>query len=574
MAATNTLHYGDNLDYIQDMASESVDLVYLDPPFNSQASYNLLFKTPQGDAVEAQTSAFRDTWWWDVAAEEAFDRVLSGGGRLAGLLKALRSALGESDMMAYLAMMAARLTHLERVLTRRGSLFLHCDPSASHYLKLLLDMIFEPRCYRAEITWKRTGSHGNVTRNFGAVTDTVFFYTKTDDYVWNQQYAPFEAAYIEKKFRWADPDERRWQSVTLRNPAPRPNLRYPFTASNGETYHPHANGWVCRRGRLEEYDREGRLHFPSRAGGQLRLKMYLDESPGVRLSNLWTDIPAVNSQAKERLGYPTQKPLALLERIIRTATDDDGVVFDPFCGCGTAIEAAERLGRRWIGVDITHHAIEVIEGRMREQCPNAAYDVTGRPVDLGSAHDLARRDKYEFQWWANWLVGVQNYRERKKGADRGIDGIIYFRNGPMGVGQAIVSVKGGKSVAPEMISALRGTVEREDAQLGLFVCLAEPTARMRQEAASAGFTTTAQGKFPRVQIVTISDVLEGRLPAMPAPIEADAFRQPLRPKRSRTAAKPDPQLSFALPIPGGAAVKPSKGVAEHLSGQLLAALSR
>ena len=327
----NILYFGDNLHVLrQHIADGSVDLVYLDPPFNSNASYNVLFATPEGRKSHAQTAAFEDTWHWGDEAEAAYDAVLRSGTALAPIVRGFRSILSGSDMMAYLTMMAVRLIELHRVLKSTGSLYLHCDATASHYLKLLLDGIFGPDNFRSEITWKRTTSHGNVSRNYGAVADHILFYSKSDSYTWNQVYSPFEPAYIEEKFRWKDRDGRRWQSVTLRNPSPRPNLVYEYLASNGVIYRPHPNGWSCDIVRMRKYDGENRLHFPDKPDGKLRLKMYLDESPGIKAQNIWSDIPAVNSRAIERIGYPTQKPLALLNRIVTASTNRGDVILDPF----------------------------------------------------------------------------------------------------------------------------------------------------------------------------------------------------------------------------------------------------
>jgi site-specific DNA-methyltransferase (adenine-specific) len=423
-------------------------------------------------------------------------------------------------MMAYVVEMAARLVELHRVLKPTGSLYLHCDSTASHYLKLLLDGIFSPLRFLNEITWRRTHSHGNVGRNFGSVCDTILVYTKTAGYTWNQQYTPLPAAYIEAKFRYRDPDGRRWQSVTLRNPGVRPNLRFPFTASNGLTYQPHPNGWSCDLARLQRYDRENRLHFPAKATGQLRLKMYLDESPGIKLQTLWDDIPAVNSQAAERLGYPTQKPLALLERLIASSTNPDDVVLDPFCGCGTAIAAAQKLGRRWIGIDLTYLAVAVMRARMKDSFGLESVEVIGQPTEVEEARQLAESSpegRYQFQWWALSLIdarplgGVQ-----KKGADKGIDGVITF-TGKHGVLETVVvSVKSGH-VNRGMIDQLRGVLEREKAALGLFITLQEPTKEMRLEAGRAGLYTDMWGRdYPKVQLLTIRELLnEGKKPAMP-----------------------------------------------------------
>jgi site-specific DNA-methyltransferase (adenine-specific) len=538
----NQLWFGDNLAILrEEIADESVDLVYLDPPFNSQANYNVLFKTPDDDAASAQVEAFRDTWTWGAEAEWAHQEIMRTGGGVASIINALHSALGDSDMMAYLVMMAQRLHELRRVLRSTGSLYLHCDPTASHYLKIILDAVFGARCFRTEIVWKRSTSHGNVGRSYGDLTDTILFFTRSANgsYTWNQQYRSYSEEY-QLRYNMTDPDGRRWQSVSLRNPGLRPNLKYPYTASNGVTYYPHPNGWAVGRDRMEKYDRENRLYFPTRPGGQLRLKQFLDERQGTKLQNLWDDIPAVNSQAQERLGYPTQKPIALLERIISTSSNSGDLVLDPFCGCGTSVHAAQRLGRQWIGIDVAYHAIRVIEDRLSMVPGRVTYDVGGIPKDFPSAARLAENDKYQFQWWANYLVGVQALKEVRKGPDRGIDGQMFFMNGPRGWGRVLTSVKGGQHVGAKDVREFKAVIERERAEMGLFICLREPTREMRSEAAGFGFVDTAHGHLPRLQIVSIEHWFAGGRPVLPSLGHVSReFFQPSA-KSAKQARRPDP----------------------------------
>jgi DNA modification methylase len=507
------LYFGDNLDILRaHVPAESVDLVYLDPPFNSKRDYNLLFKTPKGQSSDAQITAFEDSWHWGEQAEEEYAEILRQSNTVvAEMIQALRRFLGESDMLAYLTMMANRLLELHRVLKPSGSLYLHCDPTASHYLKIVLDAVFGPTNFRNEITWKRTFAHGNVGRNFGSIADILFYYSKSDAYVWNQPFSQLTADEVDSKYPNVDPDGRRWQSVTLRNPGQRPNLHYPYTATNGITYQPHPNGWSCNLERMQKYDREGRLHFPTKQSGALRLKMYADDSQGERVQNIWNDIAPIGAQAAERLGYPTQKPLALLERIINASSNPGDVVLDPFCGCGTAIHAAEKLGRGWIGIDITHLAVSLIERRMKDAFPGIAFNVHGTPKDHAGARNLAERNKYQFQFWALSLVNAQPYKAGKKGADGGTDGLIFFQDDKGAAKKIVVSVKGGESVTRTMIADLKNTVEREKAQLGLFVTLAPPTQPMVSEATSAGYyESPAHGAFPKIQILTIEGLLDGR----------------------------------------------------------------
>jgi DNA modification methylase len=507
----NKLYYGDNLDVLRgEIPDKSIDLVYLDPPFNSSATYNVLFASPKGHFSHAQIAAFEDTWHWGEQAEKEFGEILAQSNtQVAEVMRALRQFLGENDMMAYLTMMANRFIQLHRVLKPTGALYLHCDPTASHYLKVVLDGVFGFEFYRNEITWKRTFAHGNVGRNYGSISDVLLFYSKGREYTWNQQFAKLSAAALDEKYPNIDPDGRRWQSVTLRNPGFRPNLHFPYTASNGVTYQPHRNGWSGNLERLQKYDREGRLHFPSSPDGALRLKMYEDESLGERLQNIWTDIPPISANAAERLGYPTQKPLALLERIISTSSDEGGIVLDPFCGCGTAVHAAQKLNRQWVGIDITHLAISLIEKRLRDAFPQIEFEVQGTPKDYEGARDLAERDKYQFQWWACSLVNAQPYQGKKKGADSGVDGLIFFQDDKELPKKIVVSVKGGEHIGVTMVKDLIATCARQKADIGLFVTLNPPTKPMTVEAAATGFyTSPATGaQFPRIQILTVEDLL-------------------------------------------------------------------
>ena len=518
MAEKNTLYYGDNLDvlrrYIKD---ESVDLVYLDPPFNSNATYNVLFAEQNGSRAAAQIKAFKDTWRWDQAAAEAHQVTVEAGGKVSQVMQAFRTFLGDSDMLAYLSMMAPRLVELRRVLKPTGSIYLHCDPTASHYLKMLMDAIFGPVGFRNEIIWKRTTAHSNVYKAYGDITDTIFFYSKTDSFTWAQQYRNYSADEMAKRFPNVDPDGRRWRSENLRNPGIRPNLHYPYTASNGVTYQPHPNGWTCNIERMRQLDSEGRLHFPSKRDGRLRSKLFADENLGTKLQNLWDDISPIGAQAAERLGYPTQKPEALLERIILTSSDEGDLVLDPFCGCGTTIAAAQKLNRRWIGIDITCLATALIKNRLRDAFgEQASYQIVGEPTSLPDAATLATEDPYQFQWWALGLVGARPV-EGKKGADKGIDGRIYFHDEAAGgkTKQVIFSVKAGHT-GPDHVRVLRAVMLRENADIGALITMQTPTKDMRAEAAGAGFYEGWGGKkYPKLQILTVEELLAGKGVDMP-----------------------------------------------------------
>jgi len=522
----NALYYGDNLDVLRnEIAGGSVDLVYLDPPFNSQANYNVLFKSPTGKAADAQIEAFEDTWHWGENAERAFAEVLaSPATQAAELLRAMRSFLGENDMMAYLAMMAVRLIELHRVLKPTGSLYLHCDPTAGHYLKLLLDGIFGKTNFRNEVIWKRSHAHNDGrqgSRHFGRITDTIFFYTKSDGYVWNRLFKSYDQKYIDRDYRRIDEDGRRYRISDLRGPggAEKGN---PYYEVMGVSRH-----WAYSRERMAEFVRQGRV-IQTRPGAVPQLKNYLDQMPGMLVQNLWDDIPVLNNRSKEVLGYPTQKPVALLEQIVRASSNEGELVLDPFCGCGTTIHAAQKLGRAWIGIDVTHLAISLIERRLKDAFPGVAFEVHGTPKDLESAIDLARRDKYQFQWWAVSLVDARPYGGKKKGADGGIDGILFFRSDKDKTEKALISVKGGDNVGVGMVRDLYAVVEREKAAVGVLISLALPTRAMEREAAAAGLFEGPFEAVPKIQIITLAELFQGLRPRIPRIDTAATFRTAAR----------------------------------------------
>ena len=519
----NALYYGDNLDVLRDsIASESVDLVYLDPPFNSRATYNLLFRSPDGSGSQAQIEAFEDTWKWGLEAADSFEQVMrSGNTSAADLLRAMQSFLGESDMMAYLAMMAIRLIEMQRVLKPTGSLYLHCDPTASHYLKLILDSVFGAESFRNEIVWKRTTPKGLAFTRFAANHDVVLCHAKDRAKTrWNPAYREHDVERTDSKYGQKDETGRRYQLTSLLNPNnDRPNLRYEL---KGVT-----RTWRWTKERMAAADAAGLIVVPSGGKGVPRYKRYLDEQEGIPISDVWDDISAINSQAQERLGYPTQKPVALLERILSASTNPGDLVLDPFCGCGTTIHAAQKLGRQWTGIDVTHLAISLIERRLKDAFPGIVFEVHGTPQDLEGARDLARRDKYQFQWWAVSLIDAQPYGGKKKGADGGIDGLIYFRSDAKTTERAIVSVKGG-GVSVPMVRDLKGVLDREKAPIGVFLTLEPPTRPMEKEAASAGFYTLGDRQYPRLQIITIEEALRGKMPAIPLIDTGAAFKRAAR----------------------------------------------
>ena len=516
MSIKNTLYYGDNLDILRRyIADEAVDLIYLDPPFKSNQDYNVLFAEQNGSRSAAQIKAFEDTWRWDQAAARSFQEVVEAGGRVSQVMQGFRQSLGENDTLAYLAMMAPRLVELRRVLKQNGSIYLHCDPTASHYLKMLMDAVFGPAAFRNEIVWKRTpfaGSSKARAMQFPRSHDVLLFYTKGPAWTWTQPTKPYSEEYL-ARFKWDDGD-----------------VRGPYRKTLLKTYSQET---------FERLKAEDRLIQPTKKGAKWSYKQYLSESPGyVQIDDFWSDIDAINPVAKERLGYPTQKPEALLERIINASSAEGETVLDPFCGCGTAVAVAQRLKRRWIGIDITYLAITLIRHRLKNTFGNKAhYEVVGEPVSLPDAQALAQQDPYQFQWWALGLVGARP-TEQKKGADRGIDGRLFFHDEPGGkTKQIVLSVKSG-NVTVKDVRDLRGVLEREQAEIAVLITLEEPTKPMQGEAASAGFYKTPYGNHPRLQTLTIKELLEEgrRIDYPPEFARADlTFKK--APKARKAAAK-------------------------------------
>ena len=558
----NQLFFGDNLDILRNHIDDcSVDLIYLDPPFNSNANYNVLFQERSGQHSAAQITAFEDTWQWSLESEVAYqDVVTNATGKLPELLLAMRTFLGENDMMAYLTMMAQRVVELHRVLTPTGSIYLHCDPTASHYLKLLMDSVFGPENCRNEIIWKRTSAHNSATR-YGPNHDTVFFYSKSRRYTWNPAFQEYDESYIRRFYRFEDERGRftlsdltgagvrngdsgePWRGV---NPTEMGrHWAVPRTPIQGNT-DLDTEGMTSQQ-KLDLLEQLGFVYWPPK-GRVPRRKRYLDESkPEMPVQSTWTDIQPIGAQARERLGYPTQKPEALLERIVRASSNEGDVVLDPFCGCGTAIAAAERLNRRWIGIDVTHIAITLIRHRLHDTFKDdlRPYEVLGQPQDVASAQALAtdsdNSGRYQFEWWALGLVDARPAQDRKKGADSGVDGYINFFDDNSGKAKRIVvQVKSG-NVTRNQIATLKGDMEREKAEIGLFVTLKPPTGPMESEAVSAGFYTPEHfpdARYPRVQILTIEELLAGKQAEYPRVAPAATFqRAPRRRRSSGTQAK-------------------------------------
>ncbi len=445
----NQLWFGDNLDVLRNhIPDESVDLIYLDPPFNSDRSYNILFSTIDGDSDQAQIRAFDDSWLWGIEAEQTYDEIVQGGAplKVVETITALRHILGDNNMLAYLVMMTARFVELHRVLKPTGSIYVHCDQTASHYLKIIMDSVFGVENFLNNVVWLYALG-GSSKRYWPKKHDDIFWYSKVP----GKHY--FDAPQI------------------------------PATA----------NG------------REGKT------------KKALD----------WWYLTMGNN-ASERLGYPTQKPVALLERIVESSSRAGDVVLDPFCGCGTTIEAAEKLGRRWIGIDITYLAINLIQERITDRlgAETKPYEICGIPKGSPGAQALFERNPFEFERWAVTLLrGQPNDKQR---GDRGVDGVARFvAKTEIGHGRIVISVKGGKNLNPGMVRDLIGTLQAQGAELAIMVTLTQPTAGMVKAAAGAGTYEQHGNTYPRVQIITVGELLDGKQAATPTTIN------PYRMKGSR-----------------------------------------
>jgi site-specific DNA-methyltransferase (adenine-specific) len=461
---TNVLYFGDNLEILRKyIPDNSIDLIYLDPPFNSKKDYNILFKENGGVESEAQIKAFTDTWHWTQATQDTYHEISTKSPlKVSKLIGALHDAIGNNDVMAYLVMMTIRLVELHRVLKPTGSLYLHCDPTASHYLKLVLDQIFGPYNFRNEIVWCYD-TDGRSTTAFPRKHDIIFCYGRTK-----------KAAFY-------------YDNVAL--------PRDPSTM--------HETLVVDSDGRQYQHN--------IKAGKEYRY--YMDK--GVLPNDWWCDLKALNPSAKERLGYETQKPLALLERIIKASSNEGDIVLDPFCGCGTAVVAAQKLKRRWIGIDITHLAINLMRNRLKDSFPRIRFEVIGEPKDLAGAKALAQQDRYQFQWWALGLIGARPLGEKKKGADKGIDGIITFKHDAKGsYKRVVVQVKSGH-VGVNAVRELNTVVG--DEAIGVLITLEPPTEPMKVEAVASGYyhSPIYDKDYPKIQILTIEELFQGKTVEMP-----------------------------------------------------------
>ena len=566
----NRLYYGDNLEILRNreyFPDVCVDLIYLDPPFNSNRDHNVLFKAESGEDSEAQITAFEDTWHWSENAEATYrDLITDAPEKVSTAIEALLNLIDRNQMMAYLVMMAARLVELHRVLKPTGSLYLHCDPTASHYLKIVLDAIFGPLNFRSEVVWKRTGAHDLGAKQWPAVHDVILMYSKSDEWHWSRAYADINGGERIEGFPHEDDRGAYATRDMTGGKAGGAEAYQPWrgrSPSSGRAwalpgYHrlpewlqeqlPTEEDWgrLGIHAKMDLLDDVGVIHWPAKQDGMPRLKYYLDDSLGILIGDNWTDIPPIGAHAKERLGYPTQKPLALMERIIRASSNEGDFVLDPFCGCGTAIAAAHKLGRKWIGIDITHLSIALQKYRLAdsfELISGKDYEVIGEPTTVAGAREMAQDSandgRYQFEWWALSLVGAKpvggqaGSRRGKKGADAGIDGVInFFEQDDKGKAKArkvVVQVKSGAVKAGD-IRDLKGTIEREKAAIGVFVTLENPTQPMLKEALAAGYYQSDfwQKPYRKLQILSIRDLFDGAGVDMPP--QHGTFKQAARVK--------------------------------------------
>lgn len=533
----NTLYYGDNLKVLREhIQDESIDLIYLDPPFNSNRSYNVLFKDESGSSSGAQITAFDDSWHWGKTAQNTYEElIIKAPGNISQMIGALYQFIGANQMMAYLVMMTIRLIELHRVLKDSGSLYLHCDTTASHYLKIILDTIFGAKEFRNEIIWQRTRVAKSQSDYFGKVHDVILFYTKSNKAIFNYQFIPYKESYINSHYNLTEPDGSKYGLWDLTQTGKGPARVF----GNNELPPPQGKHWIYTQDNINKLFSEGRIVFSK--SGMPRLKRYLDLSKGECVQDIWIDIFEINAVAKERLGYPTQKPESLLERIILSSSNEGDIILDPFSGCGTAISVAEKTKRKWIGIDITHLAIAMHKSRLKDMFglePKRDYRVIGEPEDIQGAGQLAIDDRFQFEAWAISLVEARpmsrpthiesGKRDIHKGSDKGIDGIINFlddRKG--GVKKALVQVKSGK-VNSGQVRDLKGVLDREQAQIGVFITLEPPTREMITEALTSGsyHSEIWDKDYPKIQIVSIEELLNGAELMIPqTPSNATAFKK-------------------------------------------------
>ena len=505
----NTLYLGDCLNVLRDnVPDESVDLVYIDPPFNSKRDYNIFFDDKE---IQTQRIAFEDTWTLKNIQDSLAELHTLKTDNVYYLLLTYQKVAPHA--FPYLTMMALRILELHRVLKPTGSFYLHCDPTMSHYLKTVCDLIFGEDNFINEIVWKRSYGHGDSRRSLGRSHDLILYYTKNNAFTLNRFYHEHDEKYLESFFKFED-ERGRYKLENLTSPNPRPNLTYSYKG-----YPPPEKGWRVNLEKMKALDKDNRLYFPKKKDGRIMKKVYLDDLGGQPMTDLWTDIKLLSAFDKERLGYPTQKPKALLERIIQASSNEGDTVLDAFCGCGTSLDAAEGLHRNWIGVDISPIAISLIKRRLKDTYLEglSKYEVRGTPTDEQSAIALWKQNPNAFQDW--WLTEFEVFSTTfgTKGADKGVDGLAQYLIDPkkQEIIKAAFQVKGGEHVESKDIDALLGAMDKHKCEIGVFLTIAEPTKPMLETVAGAGFVEIPGYKIPKLQILTLKDYFKNKLPKLP-----------------------------------------------------------
>lgn len=513
----NTLYLGDCLNVLRDnIPDESVDLVYIDPPFNSKRDYNIFFDDKE---IQTQRIAFEDTWTLKNITDSLAELHTLKTDNVYYLLLTYQKVAPHA--FPYLTMMALRILELHRVLKPTGSFYLHCDPTMSHYLKTVCDLVFGAKNYRNEITWKRSIAHSDAKNKFADVNDNILFYSKSNNLIFNPLYEAHDEDYVLKFYKYDDGDGRGlYQLDNMASPNPRPNMMY-----NWKGFQYPVKGWRYQKETMQKLDDEGRIYYPVNKDGTYdttkrpRLKRYLNDQRGTIVSNNWDDIVSLQAHSIERLGYPTQKPKALLERIIKASSNEGDTVLDGFCGCGTTVDAAEGLHRNWIGVDISPIAISLIKRRLKDTYLEglSKFEVRGTPTDEQSAIALWKQNPNAFQDW--WLTEFEVFSTTfgTKGADKGVDGLAQYLTDPkkQDIIKAAFQVKGGEHVESKDIDALLGAMDKHKCEIGVFLTIAEPTKPMLETVAGAGFVEIPGYKIPKLQILTLKDYFKNKLPKLP-----------------------------------------------------------
>lgn len=534
----NRLYYGDNLEIIRKyISSETIDLCYIDPPFNSKRNYNQIYNNI-GKEDKAQAQAFIDTWSWNTDADKGLNEIYDNHNSVftkqsIELLSGLEKVLGRGSLLSYLTHMTVRIAEIFRVLKSTGSFYLHCDSSASHYLKLILDSIFCPFGgeYVNEIIWKRAetvkGNFGQGSLRFDSNTDTIFLYSKTvGKNIFRQPFKEYSEEYIKQFYKYKEKDSgRQYRLISMIGPggAAKGNPEYEVMGIK--------RFWRYSKDKMAQLIKQG-LVVQTSPNTVPQKKQYLDEGKGVAIQSLWDDIKALHATDSERLGYPTQKPEALLERIIEVSSNEGDVILDAYCGCGTTVAVAERLNRKWIGMDITYQSISLILKRLEEHFGMSTIKnivLTGVPEDFESAELLANKQddktRKEFEKWA--ILTYSNNRaiiNEKKGGDGGIDGIAFLldlnKKTEQDHKQILFSVKSNRSSPPSVVRDFFGTIEREGAVMGILLTLYKMNNLVKESKKYGIYNNTLLGQtYPKIQVVSVEELLSGKTMKIPTSLE-------------------------------------------------------